>query len=230
MRPIIAALALAAFALPPAAAHAAIISFSGTFPEFIPTTQFSRAGAGFTVRVDTPLTVRDEDRGIRRFDASITFDGIERASSAALVASVIPSGPNAGLNALRIGFQPGGFFATRGTGFALLGVDFYRQVTPRRGRFRTGSFDLRSGTVSVFNGLQLFSNPVLNLGDLRIGAGSLATSGGFASFAVADASVPGERLFADQIAVPSASTLGLFAGGLGLMGLAFSWRRRPPAA
>lgn len=229
MRPIIAAFALAAAALAPAAAQAAILSFSGTFSELVPTTQFSRAGADFTVRVDTPLVVRDEDRGIRRFNATITFDGVQRASPAALIASVIPSGPNAGLNALRIGFETGGFFGTRPIGFDLIGTDLYRQVTRQRGRFQTGSFDLLSGTVSTVSGLEFRSLPILNLSSIRIGAGSLATSGGVASFAAAGASVTGTNLFANQIAVPSASTLGLLVGGLGLMGLMLGRRRRPAA-
>lgn len=218
--------ATVAIMLIPAAAQAALISFSGIFPEFIPTTQFSRAGADFTVRLDTPLTVRDEDRGIRRFDASITFNGVERASEAVLVASVIGSGPNAGLNALRIGFQPGGFFDVRGTGFDLLGFDFFRQVTPRRGRFRTGTFDLRSGTVSVFTGVKSFSNPILDLSALRIGAGSLTTTSGFASFAASDSFAVLDRLFADQITVSETGSVAVLTGGLALLGLVFARRHR----
>lgn len=211
----------------PVVAHAALVSFSGTFPEFIPTTQFSRAGADFTVRFDTPLLIRRVVRGIPSVNASITFDGIERTSRAIFLPDVIPSGPLAGQSAVTLSFGvSNNLFDARGTSFGVVGPEFIRQIAPQGYRLRQGTFDLWSGRVSVFTGVKSFSNPILNLSDISIGAGSLTTAAAFQPFASADAFAGSERLFANQITVSEMGSAAVLAGGFALLGLVFALRRR----
>lgn len=222
MKKLFFAFAFAASTLASAGANAAVISFGGTFSDFTPNSRFSRPGADFTVQFDTPLRILDSNRGIRQIDASVTFDGIRRASRAFFNPSVIPSGPNAGLSTFTLSFSD--FFSFSGTNFSVIGFDFFRQTTPQVGRLRQGTFDLFSGNVSATGGFGFSGAPILNLSDLQIGT-STTTFSTFDAFA-------GARQFAtNQVAnVPEVGSIAILAGGFALIGLGLHSSRRRAAS